>query len=76
MTFARLCEQPDCPQLATWFVGREFERGVSGLRSRGHCACDYHLAECCRVTLAQLRVERWEELRLDVRPVASVEELA
>jgi hypothetical protein len=73
--FRRNCEEPDCSRRATWFVGREFDRGIEGVRSRGHCACDRHLAECCRVTLMQLGAEQWQDARLDVRPIVSVEEI-
>lgn len=72
MSSYEFCDQVGCGRRSSWFVGAEFNREAITF-SRGHGSCDEHLAECCRVTLVQLGVEKHEETRLDVRPVFSVE---
>jgi hypothetical protein len=66
------CHAPDCALRARWFIGSEFRRGAGDF-SRGHAACDKHLADGCLVTLRQLLVEGETDARLDVRPIQSVE---
>jgi hypothetical protein len=66
------CEQPDCERWARWFMGREFKTR-EGPHSRGHAACDLHLAEGCLITLRQLYAEGETDARLEVRPILSVE---
>lgn len=66
------CDQVGCTRPSKWFLGREFLR--QGLdHSRGHTACDEHLAEGARITLAQLHAEGETDARLDLRPIQSIE---
>jgi hypothetical protein len=54
MSHIDFCEAPLCDGLARWFVGFRLMEDLG----RGHFCCDEHIAECARVTIAQLKVEQ------------------
>lgn len=63
-----LCEGPDCPGFADWFIGLKYASPVG----RGHFACDEHLADGVRETLRQLRIEGYKLEGCSVIPIKAL----